>query len=645
MFKSQLVSIIFHIGLKAVRIFNRISTILNINIYKEREELELSSCISKHERNMGLFILTALITFLLYDPYVRNLIAYWSSDSFLLTHIFLEFLSIAICFVIAILGCVMFPLTRSSYIFMFSLLFFYLGIFDGIHTLSFPGMPFGLNPDAATWFWIIARMVESAGLILIFSKPDIPNNIHHEKIIAIFITIIGIAISIVCYQSIVFLPILIVTGTNSATEFRIIVEYIISSLRIITLGMVIYRYHLAKSIAGIYIIQAVIMELIGELIYVIYNNDSDPIICHIYKGIGYFYFLKGVYFTTIKEYFSKRKSAEERFTILFHTNPCMMAIVTLAGRYVDVNEAFIENIGMNRGDIINKNTTEIDLGDGGSIAVRLRQMMRDHSQIRNEEIHYITSFNEEKTAYLSGDIIDFGINKCALIILTDITERRCLEKEWLRLDRLNFVGQMAASIGHEIRNPLTTVRGYLQLFQKRKDSIAMTDAAAVMIEELDRANTIITEFLTMAKNKRSEFSRININEIINSLLPLLNANALENGRTIKTQLGAAAEISLDTREIRQVILNLVQNAIEATDCGGTITIRTSESNQEVILTVENDGKRIPPEVLDKLGTPFFTTKDTGMGMGLAVCYSIVARHKAKLMVESTDTATRFDIRF
>ncbi|HWR41898.1 MAG TPA: MASE3 domain-containing protein [Sporomusa sp.] len=592
-----------------------------------------------------MFILMALIIFFLYEPYGKTFLHYWSSDSFLLTHFFLEFMSISICFVIAILGCVMYPLTKSRYILMFSLLFFHVGIFDGIHTLSFTGMPFGLNPDAATWFWIIARMAESTGLILIFAKPDIPTNLRSVKTVAIITAIAGIAISVVWYQSVVFLPALIVTGPNSPTEFRTIVEYIISFLRPVTLIMVIYRYLLAKSLSGIYIIQAVIMESIGELIYVIYNNDSDPIICHIYKVIGYFYFLKGVYFTTIKDYFNNRKSAEERFTILFHTNPCMMAISTLSGKYVDVNEAFTQNIGVDREDIISKSITDIDLGDGGSIAAKLRQMLREQGQIRNEEIQYITSFKEGKTAYLSADIIDFGINKCALIIMTDITERRSLEKEFLRLDRLNLVGQMAASIGHEIRNPLTTVRGYLQLFQMRKDSLDMTKAAAVMIEELDHANTIITEFLTMAKNKRSEFSKININEIINSLLPLIKANALETGRTVKTQLGAVTEISLDTREIRQVVLNLVQNAIEATDCGGIITIRTSEENNEVILTVENDGKKIPPEVLDQLGTPFFTTKDTGTGMGLAICYSIAARHNAKLKVESTDNITRFDIRF
>ncbi|QDR82890.1 MASE3 domain-containing protein [Sporomusa termitida] len=605
----------------------------------------MSSCIAKHERNSVLLIVIALIIFLLYDFYSKTFISFFSSDSLLLIHILLEFLSIAICFVITILGCVIYPLTKSRYIFMFSVLFFYVGIFDGFHTLSFSGMPFDLNPDAATWFWTIARIVEATGITLIFTKPDKAINIQPLKPVAIFLIVIGIVVSVSWYRSVVFLPTVLPASPNLPTECRSNVEYIISLLRTITLVIVVYRYRFAKSLAGIYIIQGVILALIGELIYVIYNNDSDPIIYHIYKVAGYFYFLKGIYFTTIRDYFNNRKSAEERFTILFHTNPCMMAIVTLAGKYVDVNKAFQENTGMSRDDIINGTISSVNLGDGGSIAVKLRQIMRDHRQIRNEEIHYVTNSHERKTAYMSADIIDFGINKCALITLTDITERRCLEREWLRLERLNLIGQMAASIGHEIRNPLTTVRGYLQLFQRRKDSITMTDAAAVMIEELDRANTIITEFLTMAKNKRSEFSKANINEIITGLLPLLSTNFDQKGRTIQTELGVIAEIPLDTREIRQVILNLVKNAIEATDCGGTITIRTSQVNQEVILTVENDGKKIPPEVLDKLGTPFFTTKDTGMGMGLAICYSIVARHKAKLIVESTDTATKFDIRF
>ncbi len=605
----------------------------------------MSSCISRYERNSVLFIVAALLIFLLYDPYGKTYIALLSADSFLLIHILLEFLSVSICFIITILGCVMYPLTKSRYIFLFSILFFYVGIFDGFHTLSFQGMPFGLNPDTATWFWTIARIVEVTGITLIFTKADKTINIRQIKSVAVFIVVIGVVVSVSWYRSIVYLPSILPVSNNLPDACRNVVEYMISLLRMITLVIVVYRYRLARSLAGIYIIQGVILELIGELIYVIYNNDFDPIICHIYKVTGYFYFLKGIYFTTIREYFNNRKSAEERFTILFHTNPCMMAIATLAGKYVDVNKVFIENMSMSRDDIINRSIDSVNLGDGGSIAAKLRQIMQDHKQIRNEDIHYVTNSQERKTAYMSADIIDFGVNKCALITLTDITERRCLEREWLRRERLNLIGQMAASIGHEIRNPLTTVRGYLQLFQKRKDSIAMTGAAAVMIEELDRANTIITEFLTMANNKRSEFSKTNLNEIIAGLLPLLSASSTQNDRTIRTELGAVAEIPLDTREIRQVILNLVQNAIEATEFGGTITIRTLQVNKEVILTVENDGKKIPPEILDKLGTPFFTTKDAGTGMGLAICYSIVARHKAKLVVESTDTTTRFDIRF
>lgn len=605
----------------------------------------MSSCISRHERNSICFIAAALFIFLLYEPYGKIFIELLSADSFLLIHILLEFISIAICFVITILGCVMYPLTKSRYIFMFSVIFFYVGIFDGFHSLAFQGMPFGLNADAATWFWTLARIVEAAGITLIFTKPDKTIHIQQIKLVAIFIVFIGIVVSAGWYRSVVFLPAILPVSSTLPADCRTIVEYMITLLRTITLVIVVYRYRLAKNLAGIYIIQGVVLELIGELIYVIYDNDSDPIICHIYKVAGYFYFLRGIYFTTIRDYFNNRRSAEERFTILFHTNPCMMAITTLAGKYVDVNKAFIENTGMSRDDIINRTISSVHLGDGGSIAGKLRQMMEDHRQIRNEEIHYVTNSQERKTAYMSADIIDFGVNKCALITLTDITERRSLEREWLRLERLNLIGQMAASIGHEIRNPLTTVRGYLQLFQKRKDSMAMTDAAAVMIEELDRANTIITEFLTMAKNKRSELSNANLNAIITDLLPRLSTTADQYGRTIQAKLGTIAELPLDAREIRQVILNLVQNAIEATECGGTITIRTTQVNKEVILTVENDGKKIPPEVMDKLGTPFFTTKDTGIGMGLAICYSIVARHKAKLIVESTDTATRFDIRF
>jgi signal transduction histidine kinase len=224
---------------------------------------------------------------------------------------------------------------------------------------------------------------------------------------------------------------------------------------------------------------------------------------------------------------------------------------------------------------------------------------------------------------------------CAGIVY-NITELKKMETEMARLDRLNLIGEMAAGIGHEIRNPLTTVRGFLQLLEEKQENDQYRQYYDLMIQELDRANGIITEFLFLAKNKTVEFKKQSLNKIIRTILPLIEADAVSSNQCIQLDLQEVAEISLNENEIRQLILNLVFNGLEAMPPGGTLTIRTFQEGQEVVLAIQDQGEGIKPELLSKVGIPFFTTKDAGTGLGLAVCYSIAARHNASVIGDRAD---------
>lgn len=227
----------------------------------------------------------------------------------------------------------------------------------------------------------------------------------------------------------------------------------------------------------------------------------------------------------------------------------------------------------------------------------------------------------------------------------DIGQRKQFEKEMHRLDRLNLVGQMAAGIGHEIRNPLTTVRGFLQLLSGKDNCLQYKEFFSLMIDELDRANTIITEFLSLAKDRAIELKMNNINNIIEAMLPLISSDANASQVNINIDLAGVPDILLDEKEIRQLILNLVRNGFEAMDAGGELSISTYAENDEIILAVKDQGGGIAEDIIEKLGTPFFTTKDKGTGLGLAVCYSIAARHKAKIKVVTGKTGTTVLVRF
>lgn len=220
-----------------------------------------------------------------------------------------------------------------------------------------------------------------------------------------------------------------------------------------------------------------------------------------------------------------------------------------------------------------------------------------------------------------------------------------MEKEMARLDRLSLVGEMAAGIGHEVRNPMTTVRGFLQLLGSKEDCFKYNEFFKLMIDELDRANSIITEFLSLAKDRVVELEVQSLKEIVEDIFPLIQADGLISEKNVVMELEEVAKIPLDKKEIRQLILNLVQNGSQAMLPGGTIKIRTFMNNEEIVLAVTDEGSGIPPQVLEKIGTPFFTTKENGTGLGLAVCYSIVSRHNAKIDIETGSTGTTFFVRF
>ncbi|SFL35864.1 PAS domain-containing sensor histidine kinase [Pelosinus propionicus] len=230
-------------------------------------------------------------------------------------------------------------------------------------------------------------------------------------------------------------------------------------------------------------------------------------------------------------------------------------------------------------------------------------------------------------------------------IVRDITVRKKLEHMSSLFDRMNLVGSMAAAVAHEIRNPMTTVRGYLQVMARKHEYQEDNDKFKLMIEEIDRANSIIREYLSLSREKLVVLKQCSLNGIIEALFPLLQADANSSKVSIKLNLNTITELMLDENEIRQLLLNLVRNSIEAMPLGGALTISTSLENSKVILAISDQGEGIPSHVLDKLGTPFITTKDTGTGLGLPICYQIAHRHKATIRISTSQEGTTFFIYF
>ncbi|WP_181444617.1 PAS domain S-box protein [Bacillus sp. 03113] len=336
--------------------------------------------------------------------------------------------------------------------------------------------------------------------------------------------------------------------------------------------------------------------------------------------------------------------SEERFRKIFEASPCLMAILSVKdGRCIDVNQSWLHYTEYDYIEIKNQ-VFDFEICRNSDNEKLSFQNKDQTDSINNMKINYKTKNGTIQHALLSTEMIDIQNEACILLVMNDITEQELLEKEMSRLDRLNLIGEMAAGIAHEIRNPMTTVQGFLQMGRLDNELLSLSHID-LMLEELNRANTIIKEFLNLARNKASDKSPRFLNDIIEALFPLINAEAMLASKGVNLVLTRCPELLLDEKEIRQLVLNLALNGLEAMSAGGILTIKTYFEQDEVVLKIIDTGKGIKQEHLDKIGTPFFTTKENGTGLGLAICYSIADRHHAAIEVQTSHQGTTFSIHF
>lgn len=339
-----------------------------------------------------------------------------------------------------------------------------------------------------------------------------------------------------------------------------------------------------------------------------------------------------------------RRAADEKFSRAFEASPVPMCIVaTKPLRFVEVNTSAVETFGYNQADFLASGAIIYDKIMSKEQYNTILREIREHSTINKMK----TSFYNKNKVVLSGllsiekIIID---EECYwLCVWYDVTHVRNMQMELKRLDSFNVVSKMAVSLAHEIRNPMTTVRGFLQLMGRKK--MHDHEYLKMMISEIDRANAIITQFLLMAKERMTDFQLKDINSIINKVLMLVEKDAVKAGYLVTLQSSQIPMIMVDENQIKQMLLNIIRNGIEAMNDEGKLLIRTYVEEASVVLAISDEGPGIAPEIVEQICTPFFTTKQEKSGLGLAVCYSIAARHGAKIKIDTSQKGTTFHIKF
>jgi PAS domain S-box-containing protein len=228
-----------------------------------------------------------------------------------------------------------------------------------------------------------------------------------------------------------------------------------------------------------------------------------------------------------------------------------------------------------------------------------------------------------------------------ILILQDLTEQNRLEQQFIETEKWALLGRLAASVAHEIRNPLVAIRSLVEIIGEEVEG-NLKEHAAVILGEVHRLNRVVTELLSLVRPEIANLKKCNLVELINELLLLVKHEANRNNiRIIRHFFEESCVAMIDAEKIKQAILNILLNALQAIGTGGEIEIELIKGEKAIIIAIRNDGPPVPGEIKNKLFEPFFTTKANGTGLGLAITRKIIELHGGTLELDSVDRKTEF----
>jgi PAS domain S-box-containing protein len=229
---------------------------------------------------------------------------------------------------------------------------------------------------------------------------------------------------------------------------------------------------------------------------------------------------------------------------------------------------------------------------------------------------------------------DDGSKQGLVVIGRDISALRHAEEQLRRSEKLSVVGELSASVAHEIRNPLTSLKGFVQLLQNEDGKRSFY--YQIMLDELNRINHIVGELLLLAKPQHLKFTKADLEKILLDVISLLNTEANLYNVALEYQIeDSDILIECEPNQLKQLFINVIKNAIEASSAGDAIFISMKKSeNGHVNITIIDQGHGISPERLEKIGEPFYSSKERGTGLGLTVSFKIVQSHNGSIHFDS-----------
>ncbi len=228
-------------------------------------------------------------------------------------------------------------------------------------------------------------------------------------------------------------------------------------------------------------------------------------------------------------------------------------------------------------------------------------------------------------------------------VVRDITELKQLQKKVGVSEKMAALGEVAAKVAHEIRNPLVSVGGFAKRLEKKLDG-NLKEYAGIIVKEVSRLEGILREILGFVKEVRLSREQVNMNDIVEEIVQLMQADMNERGISLQKEYQPVPKVFIDPDRTKEAIVNIITNSIQALQGTGTITVKTYTDNDDVVLEVRDTGKGIPAAEMNSIFNPFFTTKSSGTGLGLAITHRIIQEHNGRIEVESeVDKGTVFRV--
>ncbi|NPV70139.1 MAG: transporter substrate-binding domain-containing protein [Firmicutes bacterium] len=316
-----------------------------------------------------------------------------------------------------------------------------------------------------------------------------------------------------------------------------------------------------------------------------------------------------------------------------------IAAISEDGRVLATNNRALELMGVERAEIQGKPWTDTYLRhmfDGDLIA----DVLSLGSTYRNLETRLKRNGSEVVLGYNAGPLYAAGGNHGgALVSFDDITENKQLQATLARRDKMEALGELVSGIAHEIRNPLTAIKAFLEMLPAKYDNESYrAEVTRHVPAEIDRLNRIISDLLEYSRPRRPVEEDVEVRQIIDDILVLFKSRTDGAGVLVSVDVQPTLRVRADKGQLKQIMINLMLNAVEATEGGGRVAVSGAAVDNRGVIAVEDNGPGISEKDLGRVFDPFFTTKEKGSGLGLWIAYELTKENGGDIELRSAEGA-------